>query len=70
MLGYLKEWVCRDLPKPVSREKRLRDQDGIVRQIVANLSRGNVSLQSGNYITEAQLDAMREENRRYIFPEE
>lgn len=70
MLGYLKEWVCRDLPKPISREKRLRDQERNVRQVVAKLSRGNVSLQFGRYITEAQLNAIREKNRRYTFSEE
>lgn len=69
MLNMLKDFVCRDLPKPVDRKSRLRMQENLVRRIVATLSRGNVSLQSGRFITASQIKRLKAENMKHKFSE-
>lgn len=63
----LKEFICRDMPKPVSRRENHDSQKRLVRGIVANISRGNVSLQQGNFITTNDLERLRAENKKHDF---
>ena len=63
----LKEWVCRGMPKPVSREESKTARKRLVRGIVSDLSRGNVSLQQGNFITSNDLERLRSENQQHDF---
>jgi hypothetical protein len=63
----IKDFVCSDLPKPVSEEQRRAAREANVRYVVKTLSRGNTSLQQGLYITESDLNQLREENYNYSF---
>ena len=63
----LKERVCRGMPKPVSREESKAARKELIRGIVSDLSRRNVSLQQGNFITSNDLEWLRSENQQHDF---
>ena len=63
----LKEWICRGLPKPVSEEDVKRNRKRLIRRIVANVSRGNVSLSQGRFITTEDVEQMRQKNQKHDF---
>jgi len=63
----LKDWLCRDMPRPISREECRNAQNKQVRGIVADLSRGNVSLQQGQFISTNDLERLRSENQKHDF---
>jgi hypothetical protein len=63
----LKDFVCSDLPKPISNEQHEADIKRNIRYIVKNTSQGNTSLQQGRYITESDLNRLREKNFNYRF---
>jgi hypothetical protein len=60
-------WLFPDFPRTVSNEQYEAARKDGVRNIVKNLSRGNNSLQQGRYMTEADLNKLREENDNYHF---
>ena len=66
----LKDWLCRDMPRPISREDCLNAQKNQVRGIVADLSRGNASLQQGQFISTNDLERLRSENKMHRFCKE
>jgi hypothetical protein len=63
----LTDIVCFDLPKPISKEERARSIKKHIRQTVATLSRGNLSLQQGHYILGEDIDRLRKENLKLEF---
>lgn len=65
----IKDLICFGMPKPVSREQNRKSERETVRRIVANISRGNTSLQQGRFITESDLDRIRKENQKHCFCE-
>jgi hypothetical protein len=67
IIENFKDFVCSDLPKPISDKQRKAAREANVRSIVKNLSRGNTSLQQGRYITESDINQLREENEKYSF---
>lgn len=60
MLGF-------NFPVPISDAKRAEDQKKAARRIVAGLSRGNISLQNGLFITEKDMEKLREDNQKHNF---
>jgi len=64
---FLKEWICSDLPKPVSSEELNARRKMQIRNIVARVSRGNVSLAQGKFMTSEDVEKLREENKKYDF---
>ena len=60
-----------DLPVPVVKEKRLRDQKRVMKRVVTDLSRGNLSLQDalngGQYIASEDIETLRSRNRKHDF---
>jgi len=63
----LKEWVCRGMPKPVSKEECKLARRGLVRNIVSQYSCGNISLQQGRFITADACARLRQENKKHDF---
>jgi hypothetical protein len=63
----LKEWVCGGMPKPVSKEECKAARRGLVRSIVSQHSRGNISLQQGKFITTNACERLRQENKKHNF---
>lgn len=63
----LKDFVCSDLPKPISDEQHKTDIKRNIKYIVKNTSQGNTSLQQGRYITESDLNSLRKKNFNYRF---
>ncbi|MDR2705824.1 MAG: hypothetical protein LBC02_08615 [Planctomycetaceae bacterium] len=57
------------MPKPISIEQRQAAKKANIRSIVKMLSRGNNSLQQGRYMTESDLNRLREEVYNYSFDE-
>ena len=64
MLGF-------DAPVPVDGAKRLRDQKKIVKRIVTDVSRGNLSLQDtlngSQYIMSEDVELLRNRNQKHDF---
>jgi hypothetical protein len=67
IIERIKAFVCSGLPKPISEEQHQAEIDENVRFIVSTLSRGNNSLQQGFYITESDINKLREKNYQYSF---
>ena len=63
----LKEWVCGGMPKPISQEECKLARRRLVRNIVLQRSRGNISLQRGKFITSDSRERLRQENKRHNF---
>lgn len=67
------EWLVRRSPPPLPSIERIReevdarrDRDG--REIAARMTRGNVAIQNGAFLTKADLERERDVVRRYRFP--
>jgi hypothetical protein len=67
IVTFLKRQFGLDFPPLVSAEEHIEDQNRLIRQIVANLSRGNVSLQNGFYVMEEDIEKLRKINRDHDF---
>jgi hypothetical protein len=67
IIEKIKDFVCSDLPKPISDEQHQAAIESSVRHIVSTLSRGNTSLQQGHYLTESDIDQLRKKNDNYSF---
>lgn len=65
MLKKLYE-IITDLLDPLAVKQKRRTAKNI-RSIVARRSRGNISLQQGNYITAEDIARVKAENRKYRF---
>ena len=55
------------MPKPIHQEENKLARKNLVRSIVSDLSRGNISLQQGKFITTDDLEQLRRENKKHNF---
>lgn len=60
-------WKLFILPKVPSKEERKRSIWRNIRRTVARIASGNVGLQRGRFMTQNDLEELREKNRRYGF---
>ena len=56
-----------DFPQPVSEKQHRRNQKQLIQRIVADLSRGNITLQNGHYILEGDIEQLRKSNQSHDF---
>lgn len=52
---------------PISQQRRKDDRNRLVRRIVRNLARGNMSLQRGEFVTSSDIERLRAENNKHDF---
>ena len=60
MFGFLKNWICSDLPKPVSNEELKAGRKRRIRDIVASVS-------GAAFMTSEDVEKMREKNKKHKF---